>query len=258
MAIYLADKSALTRSDTRPRDGKSSSPSLGRADRHCGIVNLELLYGTAPSPAIYHELAEDHSRRCHEVPVTDSAVDRALEVQSLLADQSQHRSVPLPGFADCPPVPKLRAHHAPLRRRLRAHRRADRPTHAMGSSPRQRRVGAPSWRTVHAVDEFSIIRSWPAGRCSSSAPECVARTPAPESLTAGLTQPPARDLPVPQRSRTASSPSPCRRRPQPPPRPRPGSGVKAHVALMAPASRLSVMTMPGEPYPSASRRTPPG
>jgi predicted nucleic acid-binding protein len=30
------------------------------------------------------------------VPVTDTAVDRALEVQSLLANQSQHRSVPLP------------------------------------------------------------------------------------------------------------------------------------------------------------------
>lgn len=30
------------------------------------------------------------------VPVTDTVVDRALEVQSQLADQSQHRSVPLP------------------------------------------------------------------------------------------------------------------------------------------------------------------
>jgi predicted nucleic acid-binding protein len=30
------------------------------------------------------------------VPVTDAAVDRALEVQGLLATRSQHRAVPLP------------------------------------------------------------------------------------------------------------------------------------------------------------------
>jgi len=95
MAIYLAAKSALTRSDTRPEVREVIEPLLlaGRI-AICGIVDLELLY-SAPSPATYHELA-DALRAMPHVPVTDTAVDRALEVQSLLADKAQHRSVPLP------------------------------------------------------------------------------------------------------------------------------------------------------------------
>jgi predicted nucleic acid-binding protein len=95
MAIYLADKSALTRSDARHQVREVIEPLLlaGRIAT-CGIVDLELLY-SAPSPATYHELKEA-LQAIPRVPVTDSAVDRALEVQSLLADQSQHRAVPLP------------------------------------------------------------------------------------------------------------------------------------------------------------------
>jgi len=95
MAIYLADKSALTRSDTHPQVREVIEPLLlaGRIAT-CGIVDLELLY-SAPSPSIFHELAEV-LQAMPRVPVTDSVVDRALQVQSLLADQSQHRSVPLP------------------------------------------------------------------------------------------------------------------------------------------------------------------
>jgi predicted nucleic acid-binding protein len=95
MATYLADKSALTRSDTRPEVRGVIEPLLlaGRIAT-CGIVDLELLY-SAPSPATYRDLAEV-LRAMPRVPVTDAVVDRALEVQSLLASQSQHRSVPLP------------------------------------------------------------------------------------------------------------------------------------------------------------------
>jgi predicted nucleic acid-binding protein len=95
MATYLADKSALTRNDARPEVRDVIEPLLLAGHiATCGIVDLELLY-SAPSPAIYHELAEV-LRAMPRVPVTDAAIDRALEVQSLLADQSQHRSVPLP------------------------------------------------------------------------------------------------------------------------------------------------------------------
>jgi predicted nucleic acid-binding protein len=95
VATYLADKSALTRSDTRPEVREVIEPLLlaGRIAT-CGIVDLELLF-SAPSPATYRELAEA-LRAMPRVPVTDAAVDRALEVQMLLANQSQHRSVPLP------------------------------------------------------------------------------------------------------------------------------------------------------------------
>jgi hypothetical protein len=67
---------------------------LGGRIATCGIVDLELLY-SAPSPATYHELAEV-LRAMPRVPVTDTTVDRASEVQSLLADRAQHRTVPLP------------------------------------------------------------------------------------------------------------------------------------------------------------------
>jgi predicted nucleic acid-binding protein len=95
MATYLADKSALTRSDARPEVRAVIEPLLlaGRIAT-CGIVDLELLY-SARSPVTYHDLAEV-LQAMPRMPVTDGVVDRALEVQSMLAGHSQHRSVPLP------------------------------------------------------------------------------------------------------------------------------------------------------------------
>ena len=60
----------------------------------CGIVDLELLF-SAPDPATYAQLASA-LLALPRVPVTDGVVDRALEVQGLLAASSQHRGVPLP------------------------------------------------------------------------------------------------------------------------------------------------------------------
>lgn len=95
MATFLADKSALTRSDTRPEVRDVIEPLLlaGRIAT-CGVVDLELLF-SAPSPATYAELAVA-LRAMPRVPVTEAAVDRALAVQALLASTSEHRSVPLP------------------------------------------------------------------------------------------------------------------------------------------------------------------
>jgi predicted nucleic acid-binding protein len=95
LAVYLADKSALTRRDTRPEIREVIEPLLlaGRIAT-CGIVDLELLY-SAPSPATYAELARV-LRSLPRAPVTEGAVDRALEVQGLLAARSEHRAVPLP------------------------------------------------------------------------------------------------------------------------------------------------------------------
>jgi predicted nucleic acid-binding protein len=112
MATFLADKSALTRSDTRPEVRGVIEPLLlaGRIAT-CGIVDLELLY-SAPSPAIYQDLAEV-LRAMPRVPITDVVVDRALEVQALLAGRSQHRSVSLPDLlvAACAEVAGLTVLH---------------------------------------------------------------------------------------------------------------------------------------------------
>lgn len=95
MAVYLADESALTRRGTRPEVREVVEPLLlaGRVAT-CGIVDLELLYSAA-DPTTYAELAEA-LRGMARVPVTDAVVDRAIEVQGVLASRSEHRSVPLP------------------------------------------------------------------------------------------------------------------------------------------------------------------
>jgi predicted nucleic acid-binding protein len=112
VATYLADKSALTRSDTRPEVREVIEPLLlGGRIATCGIVDLELLY-SAPSSATYRKLAE-LLRSMPRVPVTESAVERALEVQSLLANRAQHRSVPLPDLliAACAEAARLTVLH---------------------------------------------------------------------------------------------------------------------------------------------------
>jgi predicted nucleic acid-binding protein len=95
LATYLADKSALTRRETRLQVRQVIEPLLlSGAIATCGIVDLELLY-SASSPAVYATLAAS-LRALPRVQVTEAIIDRALEVQALLAQRSQHRAVPLP------------------------------------------------------------------------------------------------------------------------------------------------------------------
>lgn len=95
MATFLADKSALTRRDTRPEVRAVIEPMLLAGQiATCGIVDLELLY-SASSPSVYERLASA-LRALPRVSVTEAVLDRALEVQAHLAKRSQHRAVPLP------------------------------------------------------------------------------------------------------------------------------------------------------------------
>ena len=95
MAKYLADKSAMTRRETRPEVRAVVEPLLlSGAIATCGIVDLELLY-SASSPTVYASLALA-LRALPRVPVTEAVLDRSLEVQAQLAESSQHRAVPLP------------------------------------------------------------------------------------------------------------------------------------------------------------------
>jgi predicted nucleic acid-binding protein len=58
LATFLADKSALTRRDTRPEVREALEPLLlAGEDVACGIVELELLY-SATSRATYRALSE--------------------------------------------------------------------------------------------------------------------------------------------------------------------------------------------------------
>lgn len=95
MPTFLADKSALTGRETRPEVRKVLEPLLVAGEiATCGIVDLELLY-SATSRATYRALAEA-LRGMPRVAIEEAAIRRALEVQAMLAERSQHRAVPLP------------------------------------------------------------------------------------------------------------------------------------------------------------------
>lgn len=95
MATFLADKSALRWRETRPEVRGALEPLLLAGEvATCGIVDLELLY-SATSRATYRALA-DALRGMPRVAIDEACVGRALEVQSMLAERSQHRAVPLP------------------------------------------------------------------------------------------------------------------------------------------------------------------
>lgn len=95
MAVFLADKSALARQDTRPEVRDAVEPLLLAGEiAICGIVELELLF-SATGRDTYRALAKA-LRGMPKVEVDQQCFDRALEVQAMLSERSQHRAVPLP------------------------------------------------------------------------------------------------------------------------------------------------------------------
>jgi predicted nucleic acid-binding protein len=95
VAGFLADKSALTRRESKPAVREILEPLLIAGEiATCGIIDLEILY-SARDRATYRATAEA-LRGMPRVPVTDECVERALEVQGMLGERSQHRAVPLP------------------------------------------------------------------------------------------------------------------------------------------------------------------
>lgn len=95
MVTFLADKSALTRRDTRPEVREALEPLLLAGEiATCGIVDLELLY-SATSRAPYRALSEA-LRGMPRAPLDEKCIRRAIEVQAMLAERSQHRAASLP------------------------------------------------------------------------------------------------------------------------------------------------------------------
>ena len=95
MPSFLADKSALARRETRPEVRRVLEPLILAGEiATCAIVDLELLY-SARDRATYRATAEA-LRGMPRVAVTDRCVERALEIQAMLAERSEHRAVPLP------------------------------------------------------------------------------------------------------------------------------------------------------------------
>jgi predicted nucleic acid-binding protein len=95
VAVFLADKSALARQETRPEVREVVEPLLLAGEvAICGIVELELLFSAA-GRSTYRALSRA-LRGMPRVDLDQRCFDRALEVQAMLAERSQHRAVPLP------------------------------------------------------------------------------------------------------------------------------------------------------------------
>jgi predicted nucleic acid-binding protein len=92
---FLIDKSALARQQTRSEVRQALEPLMAAGEiATCGVVDLEILY-SATGPASY-DAAAQRMRDMHRAPLDEACVERALEVQAMLAKRSQHRAVPLP------------------------------------------------------------------------------------------------------------------------------------------------------------------
>lgn len=92
---HLIDTSAFARRDKRSEVRVALEPLLleGKVFT-CGVVDLEILY-SAKSPA-HHRNTARALRGMPRVKVGEQSVERALEVQAMLAERSQHRAVTLP------------------------------------------------------------------------------------------------------------------------------------------------------------------
>jgi predicted nucleic acid-binding protein len=89
---YLGDTSALTRRQTRPEVEEVVVPLLINAEiATCGIVDLEILYA-ARNKREHGELLAA-LQGLARVELVEPCVRRALEVQGMLAERSQHRGV---------------------------------------------------------------------------------------------------------------------------------------------------------------------
>ena len=94
VARYLADKSVWARlSQPAVRVAIAQNVDRGLIGT-CPIIDLEILYSARNGPAHEHFRAQ---RVAFEYfPMTDEIARRAIDVQGLLAQRSQHRSVSIP------------------------------------------------------------------------------------------------------------------------------------------------------------------
>ncbi|HXB47768.1 MAG TPA: PIN domain nuclease [Streptosporangiaceae bacterium] len=94
VARYLADKSVWARL-TKPAVRATVAPRVDRGlVGTCPIIDLEILYSARTGSEHDHFRAQ---RTAFEYfPMTDEIAQRAVEVQGLLAQRAQHRSVSIP------------------------------------------------------------------------------------------------------------------------------------------------------------------
>lgn len=90
---FLADKSALARMPNAAVRARLEPLLIDRLVATCGIIDLEIGY-SAQTAAVHRDIRRERRALPH-ARIDDDVLNRAFEVQGLLAERGQHR-LPIP------------------------------------------------------------------------------------------------------------------------------------------------------------------
>jgi predicted nucleic acid-binding protein len=92
---HLVDNSVLTRTTKAPVAARVEPMIAGGLLATCSVTDLEQLF-SARSGAEHRERRDEIALRYTLVAIGQKVLDRAVEVQGLLADRGQHRGANIP------------------------------------------------------------------------------------------------------------------------------------------------------------------
>jgi predicted nucleic acid-binding protein len=92
---HLVDNSVLARMSKSPVAAKVEPMVLGGLAATCSITDLEQLFSSR-SGTEHREWREEITLRFIRSPIDQAVLDRAIEVQGMLADRGHHRGVKVP------------------------------------------------------------------------------------------------------------------------------------------------------------------
>lgn len=93
-ARYLIDKSALARMPLEPVRSRLAPIIEAGEAATCSIIDLEVLY-SARNAEDHERIRQRRSLAYHSVPITETILQRAIDIQAELARSGRHR-VPIP------------------------------------------------------------------------------------------------------------------------------------------------------------------
>lgn len=93
-ARYLIDKSALARMPLAPVRSRLAPIIEAGEAATCSIIDLEVLY-SARNAEDHERIRQRRSLAYHSVPISETVLQRAIDIQGELARSGRHR-VPIP------------------------------------------------------------------------------------------------------------------------------------------------------------------
>ncbi|MCC7075930.1 MAG: PIN domain-containing protein [Acidimicrobiia bacterium] len=96
LSQYLVDKSALVQASVSEDARRRLSGLFAqRQALTCSVIDLEILF-SAKSASDWRAVFAERRTGFHRLDIDQSVLDRAIEVQGLLAEQGRHRAPSIP------------------------------------------------------------------------------------------------------------------------------------------------------------------